>query len=110
MRRSTTGASCARASKNFLLDRASPRCSAALILTAVFVKSCVDLSDPANSESGDSWFGLGPPLVIGVGFLVFGAVLMVIWYLAGHREFFRRKTEVASPEILAHSPAGRSEA
>jgi putative acetyltransferase len=34
----------------------------ALILTGVFIKSCVDLSDPANSASGDSWFGIGPPL------------------------------------------------
>ena len=31
----------------------------AVILTYVFIKSCVDLSDPANSESGDSWFGPG---------------------------------------------------
>jgi hypothetical protein len=33
-------------------------------------------------------------------FLIFGAVLMVIWYLAGHREFFRTRTEVAVPEAL----------
>jgi amino acid transporter len=72
----------------------------ALILTAVFIKSCVDLSDPENSASGDSWFGIGPPLIIGLGFLIFGAVLMVIWYLAGHREFFRTRTEVAVPEAL----------
>src|SRR3954468_7373296 len=72
----------------------------ALILTAVFIKSCVDLSDPENSASGDSWFGIGPPLIIGVGFLIFGAVLMVIWYLAGHRDFFRTRTEIAVPEAL----------
>jgi amino acid transporter len=72
----------------------------ALILTAVFIKSCVDLSDPENSASGDSWFGIGPPLIIGVGFLLFGAVLMVIWYLAGHRDFFRTRTETAVPEAL----------
>ena len=29
-----------------------------LMLGFVFVKSCIDLADPANSESGDSWFGL----------------------------------------------------
>jgi amino acid transporter len=72
----------------------------ALILTAVFIKSCVDLSNPENSASGDSWFGIGPPLVIGIGFLIFGAVLMVIWYLAGHRDFFRTRTEIAVPEAL----------
>jgi len=25
---------------------------------------------------------------------------MVIWFLAGHREFFRTRTEVAVPEAL----------
>jgi len=91
--------------KNFLLIGVAPLLGA-LILTGIFIKSCVDLSDPANSESGNSWFGLGPPLVIGLGFLVFGAVLMVIWYLAGHREFFRRRPETVSPEVLARAPAG----
>ena len=46
-----------------------------LILAWVFIKSCIDLANPENSESGDSWFGLGPPLVIGVGFLLFGVLL-----------------------------------
>jgi amino acid transporter len=88
-----------RSLKNFVLVGLLPLLGA-LILTAVFIKSCVDLSDPENSASGDSWFGIGPPLIIGVGFLIFGAVLMVIWYLAGHREFFRTRTEVAVPDAL----------
>jgi len=37
----------------------------ALMLTAIFVKSCIDLSDPEASGSGTSWFGVGPPVVIG---------------------------------------------
>jgi len=63
------------------------------ILTWVLVKSIVDLSDPANSESGNSWLGVGPPLVIGVGFMALGAVLMVVW---SRREqaFFRQRAEV----------------
>jgi amino acid transporter len=88
-----------RSLKRFVLVGLLPLIGA-LILTAVFIKSCVDLSDPENSASGDSWFGIGPPLVIGIGFLILGAVLMVIWYLAGHREFFRTRTEVAVPEAL----------
>jgi amino acid transporter len=88
-----------RSLKRFVLVGLLPLIGA-LILTAVFIKSCVDLSDPENSASGDSWFGIGPPLIIGLGFLIFGAVLMVIWYLAGHREFFRTRTEVAVPEAL----------
>ena len=49
------------------------------MLLGIFVKSCYDLSKPENSESGDSWFGLGPPLVIGLGFLLLGVVLMLFW-------------------------------
>jgi hypothetical protein len=65
------------------------------MLTGIFVKSCYDLSKPESSESGDSWFGLGPPLVIGVGFLLLGVVLMFLWG-ARHPQFFRRKPEVAA--------------
>ena len=80
------------------------------ILTYLFIKSCIDLSKPENSESGDSWFGLGPPLVIGLGFLVLGVILMVLWYLAGHRDFFRRKPEVVDPALLESAPAGKGAA
>ena len=69
----------------------------ALILAWVFIKSCIDLADPENSESGDSWFGLGPPLVIGLGFLLFGVVLMFLQQRADP-EFFRRKPEVVGPD------------
>ena len=70
----------------------------------MLVKSIIDLSKPENSESGDSWLGVGPPLVIGIGFMLFGVVLMFIWYAAGHREFFRRKLEVADPGSLEAPP------
>jgi amino acid transporter len=83
-----------RSLKSFLLIGVGPTLGG-LILAAIFVKSCVDLSDPANSESGDSWFGLGPPLVIGLGFLLLGVVLMFVWN-AGHPAFFRRRPEVAA--------------
>ncbi len=55
----------------------------------------IDLSDPANSESGAGWLGIGPPLVIGVGFMVLGAVLMLVWsrraraFLGGRAEVLR---------------------
>jgi hypothetical protein len=67
-----------------------------LILAWLFVKSYIDLADPANSESGDSWFGLGPPLVIGVGFLLFGVVLMLLQQRASP-EFFRRPARDGRP-------------
>ena len=70
-----------------------------LMLTGIFVKSCYDLSKPANSESGSSWFGLGPPLVIGLGFLLMGVVFMLLWRLR-HKEFFKRRPEVADASLL----------
>jgi amino acid transporter len=88
-----------RSAKAFFLVGVGPFLGG-LMLLGIFVKSCYDLSKPENSESGDSWIGLGPPLVIGVGFLILGAVLMVFWRLQ-HPEFFRRRPEVAAEDALA---------
>ena len=74
------------------------------MLTYVFVKSCIDLADPANSESGNSWFGIGPPLIIGGFFLILGVVLMIGWRLSAPA-FFRRRLETADPALLATPPA-----
>lgn len=64
------------------------------ILTWVLVRSVIDLADPASSESGDAWLGVGPPLVIGLACMLLGVVLMLAW---SRREpgFFRRRPEVA---------------
>ena len=80
--------------KSFFLIGVGPLLGG-LILAAVFFKSCYDLSKPENSESGDSWFGLGPPLVIGIGFLLMGVVLMLLWRL-DNPEFFKRKPVTAA--------------
>ncbi len=92
--------------KNVFLIGVAPTLGG-VILGYVFVKSIIDLSKPENSESGDSWFGLGPPLVIGIGFLILGIVLMLFWRFSPQgRDFFRRKPEVADPAHVAHAPAG----
>lgn len=70
----------------------------ALILTWALFRSAIDLADPANSESGDSWFGLGPPLVIALLFLVLGLVLMVLARVS-LPEFFRRRAEVVPDDV-----------
>src|SRR3954452_3152521 len=75
--------------KAFLLVGVAPAIGG-LLLTYVFFKSCKDLSDPVNSESGDSWLGIGPPLLIGIAFLVLGIVLMLVW-ASGHPTFFKSK-------------------
>jgi hypothetical protein len=65
------------------------------ILLFVFVRSCFDLG---RADAGSTtYFGIGSPLVIGLGFLLVGAVLMVLWRAAGHPEFFRRRPEAAEP-------------
>jgi hypothetical protein len=42
--------------------------------------------------------------VIGIGLMLFGVVLMFWWWGAGHREFFRRRPEVAEPGALEAPP------
>jgi hypothetical protein len=68
----------------------------------VFVKSCVDLS--ADDAGSGTVLGLGSPLVIGVGFLLMGPVLMLIWRFSGHPAFFRTKPETSPPGLLDDTP------
>jgi amino acid transporter len=89
-----------KSAKNVLLIGVAPLLGG-LILLAIFVKSVIDYADPANSESGDSWFGLGPPLVIGIFFLIMGLVLMYWWRFTAGREFWRRRLEVVDPAIAS---------
>lgn len=87
-----------RSVKNFFFIGAGPFCGGA-ILFYLLVKNAIELSDPANSESGDSWFGLGPPLVIATFFLILGLLLMFIQWRK-LPEFFRRKPEVVPAGFL----------
>ena len=79
--------------RNFLLVVVAPIVGGAIMLWA-FVRSVIDYADPANSESGQSWFGLGPPLVIIVAFMLLGVVLM-FWMSKNSPAFFHRHSEVA---------------
>ena len=93
--------------KNFFFIGVGPTVGGA-ILFYLLIKNAIELSDPANSESGNSWFGIGPPLVIGILFAVLGIVLM-LWQWGARPEFFRRRPETVSPELVARAPAtGRS--
>lgn len=98
--------------KNFLFVGVAPFLGA-LSLTAIFVIALFFYSNPANSASGDqAWFpwihfnvhvfgwhlyvtrGVGPTDVLGIGLLLLGIPLMLIWRMR-HPAFFRRKPEVA---------------
>ena len=96
-----------RSVKNFVFMGLAPALGA-LGLFWAFGKSAIDYAKPENSESGDSWFGLGPPLVIGVGLLLLGIPLMIFWW-SRHPEFFRRRPGIApeegeSVEVVAPEP------
>ncbi len=87
-----------RSVKNFFFVGLGPLIGG-LILFYLLIKNGIELSDPANSESGNSWFGIGPPLVIAVFFLVLGVLLMFVQWRA-MPSFFRRKREVAPAGFL----------
>ncbi|RYP81692.1 APC family permease [Nocardioides guangzhouensis] len=82
--------------KNLLLIGVGPVVGA-VMLVWLLVESVIDMSDPANSYSGQSWFGMGPPLVIGIGISVAGVVLMFVWRAIDARYWSERPT-VASRE------------
>ena len=74
----------------------------ALMLTAAFIFSVIDMLDPDYGYT--ILFGIGGVFVIGVGSLAFGAVLMIVWFFfAGSKPYFRgeslnRETAVLVPE------------
>jgi amino acid transporter len=87
-----------RSVKNFFFVGLGPFLGGA-ILFYLLVKNAIELSDPANSESGDSWLGVGPPLLIAAIFLVLGFVLMFVQWRK-MPEFFRRRPEAAPAGFL----------
>jgi amino acid transporter len=89
-----------KSAKNFIFIGLAPVVGA-LILAYLFFRSMVDLADPSASYSGGSYLGLGVPLVIGVGFLLLGVILEIVWRLGGHEGFFGRTPETVSPEVAA---------
>lgn len=93
--------------KTFLIVGVAPMIGA-LSLTGLFFKSCFDLSDPANSTGGQAWLGLGPPLVIGLGFLLLGVIVMLGWRI-GRPDFFKRsKIQTASPSVFEQRASGKA--
>ncbi|MFJ8591093.1 APC family permease [Streptomyces sp. NPDC093598] len=101
-----TGLACAvyyrrqltRSVRNFTLIGLGPLVGAGL-LAWLLVESVADMSDPANSYSGVSWFGLGPPLVIGIGIVVTGVVLMIVRRLTAPA-FWSEHPSVVDPALV----------
>ncbi|HEY5188475.1 MAG TPA: APC family permease, partial [Solirubrobacteraceae bacterium] len=82
--------------KNFLYIGLLPLLGA-LILTALFIKSCFDLGK--TSAGSTVILGIGGPLVIGLGAILLGIPFMLLcrWKLP---EFFRRRPEVANAALV----------
>ncbi|MFC9058464.1 APC family permease [Streptomyces sp. NPDC057074] len=82
--------------RNMLLIGLGPLVGAGLLIW-LLVESVIDMADPANSYSGVSWLGLGPPLVIGIGITLVGVVVMVVWRFVSPA-FWSERPGVAGPE------------
>ena len=90
-----------RSVKNFVFIGVAPLVGAAM-LGYLFIEAVRSFADPEASYTGQEFLGLGVPLVIGLGFLLLGAVIMVLWRLGGHERFFSRKPlEKADPELVS---------
>ncbi|MEU9414662.1 APC family permease [Streptomyces sp. NPDC051000] len=83
---------------NFLLIGLGPLVGAGL-LAWLLVESIGDMANPANSAGGVSWFGLGPPLVIGIGIALVGVLVMCFWRLRDGR-FWQERRGVADPALV----------
>jgi amino acid transporter len=98
---SLTGIACAiyyrrqllRSATNLLFIGVGPLIGSALLIW-LLIRSVVDLNDVEASATGTSWFGFGPPLVIGVGVFLVGVVIMLGWRI-GHPEYWRERPGVA---------------
>ena len=91
-----------RSARNLLLIGVAPLIGA-LVLAFLFVRAVIEfvVNPEDNSETGATWLGVAPPLVIGLGFLLLGLVLMLGWRAGGHPEFFSRRPETVPPELAA---------
>lgn len=83
--------------KNFLLIGVGPVIGAILLIWLLIV-SIRDMANPENSYTGQSWLGLGPPLVIGIGIILTGVVVMVVWYFRD-RTFWEERPSTVDEDL-----------
>lgn len=109
---SLTGLSCAiyyrkilfRSVRGFLLVGLGPVIGA-LLLAWLLVLSAIEMSNPENSYGGVSWFGLGPPLVIGIFLFAVGVIFMVTSRLVD-TPFWKERPSVVNPDLVPVSEGG----
>jgi amino acid transporter len=81
--------------RTFFLVGVGPATGAGMLLWLLGL-SVLDMSDPENSYSGEAWFGLGPPLVIGIGIFLAGVLIMLAQRLGGG-PFWSERPQVVPP-------------
>ena len=91
--------------KNFLFIGVGPVIGS-LMLGFLFFKAVIEYSKTDQSYSGSALFGIAIPVVLGIGLLLLGVVLMLIWRAGGHQAFFGRKTEIVDPDVAAGRAVG----
>jgi len=84
--------------KSFLLIGLGPVVGGILLIW-LLVLSVIDMSNAENSYGGESWFGLGPPLVIGIALFALGLIFMVASRIAGS-SFWQERAGVVDPALL----------
>ncbi len=110
---SLTGFACAiyyrreltRSVANFLFIGVAPVVGG-LILAALFFKGVYEFSKVDDSYTAQSAFGVALPAVIGVGLLLIGIVLMLIWNARGNKGYFGRMREMVDPDVAGGRKAG----
>ncbi|HQY32962.1 APC family permease [Actinotalea sp.] len=90
--------------RNLLLIGIGPVVGAVMLLW-LLVESVIDMADPENSYTGQAWFGMGPPLVIGIVILAVGLVLLAVSRVRGSA-FWAERAGVADPGLV---PGGARE-
>jgi amino acid transporter len=78
-----------RSAKNMVLMGLVPVLGGTVLAWA-FVRSAIDMADPANSYTGESWFGVSVPLAITLVTFALGVVLMLLWWWRSPT-FFRQR-------------------
>jgi amino acid transporter len=90
-----------KSARNLLFIGIAPSIGA-FLLAYLFVEAIRSFADPEESYTGEEFLGVGVPLAIGLGFLLLGVVLEVLWWLAGHDRFFKRRPlEAVDPNVAA---------
>ena len=109
---SLTGIACAvyyrrllfKSVKAFVLIGLGP-VTGAILLMWLLVVSAIEMSNPEDSYGGESWFGLGPPLVIGIFLFILGFIFMVSSRLVD-TPFWKERPSVVEPDLVPASEGG----